>query len=154
MEKSLRSFSGLPVLMAGRRIGRVAQASLCEDLRRLEGVWIDAGLCPSRFISAESIEVLGEVSVTVDAPGQRCKLREKALFRRVVSTDGVRLGAVVDAVVDTVTFQVCGLIVSTGIWDDLARGRRMIRRFAPSPDGGVIADLQPGEEDHNEERHD
>ena len=154
MEKSLRSLGSLPVLCAGRRIGRVAQASLSDDLRRLEGLWVDAGLCGSRFIGAEAIEVLGEVSVTVDAPGQRRRMREKALFRRVITTGGARLGAVVDAAVDAMTFQVAGLIVSTGYWDDLVRGRLMIRHFAASPEGEVIADLHAGEEEHNEERHD
>lgn len=149
------------VLSAACRCFAQAGASAASPRRRCpticgawEGLWVDAGLCGSRFIGAEAIEVLGEVSVTVDAPGQRRRMREKALFRRVITTGGARLGAVVDAAVDAMTFQVAGLIVSTGYWDDLVRGRLMIRHFAASPEGEVIADLHAGEEEHNEERHD
>ncbi len=58
MEKSLRSLGGLPVLCAGKRIGRVAQASLSDDLRRMDGLWVDAGLCGSRFVARRSLRCL------------------------------------------------------------------------------------------------
>lgn len=155
MEKSLRSLRGLPVLCAGRRVGRVAQAALSKDLRRMEGLWVDAGLWGARFVPSESIQLLGEVSVTVDGPGSRRRMCEPPLFRRVVTTDGARLGAVVGATVDCVSFQVTSLRVCTGYWDDLVRGRLSIRHFAATADGEeVVADLQAREEEHDEERND
>ena len=93
MEKTLQSLSGLPVVCAGKRVGRVAQAALSDDLRRMDGLWVDAGLGGARFVPSEAIEVLGAVSVTVDAPGKREKLKKRPLFRRAVTTDGARLGA-------------------------------------------------------------
>ena len=76
MEKTLRSLNGLPVVCAGKRIGRVAQAALSDDLTRMDGLWVDAGLGGARFVPAEAIEVLGEVSVTVDMPGKRQKMQK------------------------------------------------------------------------------
>ena len=141
MEKTLRSLNGLPVVCAGKRIGRVAQAALSDDLTRMDGLWVDAGLGGARFVPAEAIEVLGEVSVTVDMPGKRQKMQK------------TRLGAVVGANVDCVTFQVTSLTVSTGYWDDLLYGRLNIRRFAATGDGEVVADTRTREEDGDEERN-
>ena len=153
MEKTLQSLSGLPVICAGKRVGRVAQAALSDDLKRMDGLWVDAGLGGARFVPAEEIEVLGDVSVTVDAPGKREALKKTPLFRRVVTTDGARLGAVVDAKVDCATFQVVSLTVSAGYWDDLFFGRLDIRRFAATEDGEVVADLQTREEEDDAERN-
>ena len=153
MEKTLRALQGLPVVCAGKRVGRVAQAALSDDLKRMDGLWVDAGLGGARFVPAEEIEVLGDVSVTVDAPGKREKLKKRPLFRRAVTTDGARLGAVVGAKVDTATFLVTSLIVSTGYWDDLIRGRLDVRRFAATQDGEVVADLQTREEENDAERN-
>jgi uncharacterized protein YrrD len=132
MEKNLRSLTGLPVVLSGRKLGRVAQASVSEDLRHMEGIWVDAGLSGTRYVPSEAIQVLGEVSVTVDSPGRRARMRERALFRRAVTTDGARLGAVVGATVDDMSFQIQSLIVSTGFFDDLFRGRLKVRRFQAS----------------------
>lgn len=153
MEKTLQSLQGLPVVCAGKRVGRVAQAALSDDLRRMDGLWVDAGLGGARFVPAEEIEVLGGVSVTVDAPGRREKPRRQPLFRRAVTTDGARLGAVVGARVDTATFQVTSLTVSTGYWDDLLSGRLDVRHFAVTERGEVVADLQAREEDEHAERN-
>ena len=60
MEKTLRALQGLPVVCAGKRVGRVAQAALSDDLRRMDGHWVDAGLGGARFVPAEEIEVLGK----------------------------------------------------------------------------------------------
>ena len=100
-------------------------------------------------LHVEEIEVLGGVSVTVDAPGRREKPRRKPLFRRAVTTDGARLGAVVGARVDAATFQVTSLTVSTGYWDDLLSGRLDVRHFAVTERGEVVADLQAREEDEH-----
>ena len=79
MEKTLRSLYGLPDVCAGKRIGRVAQAALSDVLTRMDGLWVDAGLGGARFVPAEAIEVLGEVSVTVDMPGKRQKMKKTPL---------------------------------------------------------------------------
>ncbi len=154
MEKNLRALCGLPVVLSGRKLGRVAKASLSEDLERMEGIWVDAGLLGTRFIPSEAIQVLGEVSVTVDSPGKRERMRECALFRRAVTTDGARLGAVVGATVNDLSFQIDALIISTGVFDDLFRGRMKIRHFQTNLAGGeVIVDTQAKEGLH-ERRND
>ncbi|NLF27411.1 MAG: hypothetical protein GX592_05880 [Clostridiales bacterium] len=155
MEKNLRSLNGLPVVLSGRKLGRVVQASVSEDFMLMEGLWVDAGLSGTRFVPTDAIQVLGEVSVTVDSPGKRLRMRERPLFRRAVTTDGARLGAVVGATVDDMSFQICSLIVSTGVFDDLFRGRLKIRRFQASlADGEVIVDTKIREGDFYERRND
>src|SRR5699024_547324 len=83
----------------------------------------------------------------------REKLKKTPLFRRVVTTDGARLGAVVGAKVDCATFQVTSLTVSTGYWDDLFSGRLDVRHFAATENGEVVADLQAREEENDAERN-
>ena len=107
----------------------------------------------ARFVPAEQNEVFGAVSLTEDLPVKRKKIKNTPLFRRAVGTDGTRLGAVVGANVDCVTFQVTSLTVSTGYWDDLLYGRLNIRRFAATGDGEVVADTRTREEDGDEERN-
>lgn len=154
MEKNLRSLNGLPVILSGKRIGRVAQAAVSDDLKHMEGIWVDAGLSGARFIGAEAIQVLGKVSVTVDSPGKRQKMHQRPLFRRVVTTSGTRLGAVVGASVDEVSFQIASLQITTGFFDDLFSGRLDIRHFTANPDTGeVIADTSIREGDCDEGRN-
>lgn len=126
------------VVMDQRRVGHAAQAHLSEDLTRLEGLWIDAGLCGARYIPAEHIAMLGRVAVITDSPGARKRICQRALFRRAVSTDGRRLGAIVDAMVNEISFTVDALELSRGVWDDLMHGRGLVQHFRVDPDTGNI----------------
>ena len=139
--RKLRALTGLPVVCRGRRIGRLAQAELSPDLRRMDGVWIGGGFGGMRFIPSESLEMLGAVSVIADSTGNRRRRRAQSLFRRAVSTDGERLGAITDAEIDEMSFAVTSLELSAGLWDDLRRGRRRVIRYTADPaTGDVIVD--------------
>ena len=157
--RRVRGMIGQPVVCGGRRIGRLLQAELSEDLTRLRGIWVDAGLRGMRFIPSERLEMLGQNAVITEDAGQRGRMRARSLFRRAVSTDGERLGAVTGAEIDELTFAVTALELCEGVWDDPIGARRRILRFTVNPAGEVIVDDLAQEtvermvEEH-EERHD
>lgn len=70
--------------------------------------------------------MIGEAVVIADAPGRRARLKPEALSRRAVSTGGERLGAIVGAEVDEISFLVGALELSRGLWDDLRAGRTRV----------------------------
>lgn len=153
--RRLRALIGMPVVVRGRRIGRVVQAELSDDLTRLEGVWADAGFRGTRFIASDCLEILGSVAVIADDCGVRRPCRSGSLFRRAVGTNGRRLGAVTGAEVDELTFLVGALELTGGLWDDLLRGRVRIEKFTVNRENGdVIADVAEREATEYEERHD
>ena len=155
--RSVRGLVGMPVVCEGKRFGRVMRADLAEDLRRMDGVWVGAGLRGARYIPAERLQMLGEVAVHADFPGQRRRMRPAALPMRAVSTDGRRLGAVTGADVDELSFQVKALELSAGVWDDLATGRSRVTRYTVDPDRGEVV-IEPDNNDMeaygDEERND
>ncbi len=140
--KSVRALAGMNVVCGDRRIGRVAQVRLSDDLIRMDGLWVDTGLRGSRYICAEHISMLGSVAILADCSGVRRRIARRSLFRRAVSTDGRRLGAIVDAMVNEISFSVDALILTRGFWDDLTRGRCLVTHFStdPSTDSVVLYD--------------
>ena len=136
--RKVRALIGMPVVCEDRRIGRVLQADLADDLGQLEGLWISRGLRGARYIPAESLRLLGQVAVLTDSPGARRRARMRPLFRRAVSTDGARLGAVTDAEVDELSFRVVALELSAGLWDDLAHGRGRVTRYVVNRERNVV----------------
>ncbi len=140
----VRALIGMPVVCEDRRIGRVLQADLSDDLGQLSGLWISRGLRGARYIPSESLQMLGSVAVLTDSPGVRRRARMRPLFRRAVSTDGARLGAVTGAEVDELSFRVVSLELSSGLWDDLANGRRRVTRYVVNRDRSVVI-LDPTE---------
>ena len=64
--RKLRTLIGMPVVVQNRRIGRVVQAALSEDLTSLDGLWVDEGLRGTRLIPSESLEMLGRIAVVAD----------------------------------------------------------------------------------------
>lgn len=136
--RKVRALIGMPVVCEDRRIGRVLQADLAEDLTQLEGLWISRGLLGARYIPAESLKMLGRVAVLTDSPGSRGRARPSPLFRRAVSTDGARLGAVTGAEVDELSFRVVALELSAGLLDDLAHGRGRVTRYVVNRERGVV----------------
>lgn len=155
--RKIRVLIGMPVVVNNRRIGRVVQAELSEDLRQLDGLWIDAGLRGTRFLPSDSLEMLGQVAVMADDAGRRRRCKSVPLFRRAVGTDGRRLGAVTGAEIDELSFRVEALELSRGLWDDLLYGRTRIRNFTLNRENGnVVIDLAETEKEEtsNEERHD
>lgn len=155
--RTIRSLIGLPVVVNNRKLGRVIQAGLSDDLKQLDGLWIDSVLLGTRFISSDSIETLGQVSVIADSPGIRKRCKAHSLLQRAVGTDGSRLGAVTGAEIDDLSFQVVALELSCGLWDDLLNGRRRIRHFSLNrANGDVLVDATEMEKEaaKHEERHD
>ena len=154
--RRLRALTGMPVVLGGRRVGRVILGELSEDLTRLDGVWISAGLKGARYIPSESLEMLGRVAVVTDGIGQRRRMTAKPLLIRAVSTDGRRLGAITGAEIDEISFAVNALELSAGVWDDLAHGRRRVTRYTVNRESGeVVIDTAGNEEARtDEERHD
>ena len=136
--RKLRSLIGMSVVCGSRRVGRLLRAELTEDLKQLAGIWVGAGLRGTRYIPAESLELIGRVAVMADVPGSRARMASKPLFARAVSTDGRRLGAITGAEIDEMTFAVSALELSAGLWDDLLRGRQRVTRYTVNRERGEV----------------
>lgn len=136
--RKLRSLIGMPVLCRRQKLGRLVQAELSPDLRRMEGVWVDCALLGTRFITSDHLSMLGELAVHSDDRGVRRRCSAKPLLCRAAATDGRRLGAVVGAEIDELSFLVTALEISGGIWDDLYAGRSRVERFTVSSDGRLV----------------
>lgn len=152
--RKLRALIGMPVVVHDRKIGRVVQAELTEDLNELRGLWVDTGLRGTRLIPAESLQLLGRVAVVADDAGQRSHSRSNPLFRRAVGTDGRRIGAITGAEIDELSFRVEALELSGGFWDDLLYGRTRVQHFTLNRENGdVLIDVAETERegiDHEE----
>lgn len=144
--RKVRTLIGMPVVCDDRRIGRVLAADLAEDLRQLQGIWVGRGLTGTRYISSENLEMLGRVAVMADSAGTRRRSHAERLFRRAISTDGQRLGAIIDAEVDELSFRVVALELSAGLWDDLLHPRQRVTRYAVNRESGVVVIDPAGEE--------
>lgn len=127
--RRLKNLIGMPVVCRRQKIGRLIQADLSTDLTRMEGVWIDGGLTGTRYISSEHLSMIGKSVILADSRGSRRRTSVHPLLRRAVSTDGRRIGAIVGAQIDEISFLVCTLELSRGFWDDLWYGRLQIRDF-------------------------
>ena len=136
--KNTRSLFSLPVICSGKKAGRVVQVRVSDDLKRLEGLWIDSGLRGTRFIPADNICRLGDVAIIVDAPGTRGRCDQSPLFLRALTTDGRRIGAISGAEVNETTFRVEALELTKGIWEDVLHGRECVRRFTARPASGAV----------------
>jgi len=146
--RKIRNLIGTPVVVNGKRAGRVIQAELSEDLSILKGIWLDAGLRGTRFIPSDSLAMLGKVAVMADDMGKRMRLRSEPLFRRAIGSDGRRLGAVTGAEIDELSFRVEALEISRGIWDDLLCGRMRYEQFTINrEDGNVLIDAAKTEKE-------
>ena len=147
--RKLRNLTGMPVICNRQKIGSVIHAQLSDDLRALEGIWVDCALRGTRYIAAEHIGTIGEAAVITDCRGSRQKMRAKSLVRRAVGTDGRRLGAIVGAEIDEVSMMVCALELCRGFWDDIYNGRTIVSRFSAKGtlSDAVIVDLDEHEKE-------
>lgn len=148
--RKMRNLTGMPVVMNGRKIGRLLHAELTEDLKALSGVWIDSGLKGTRYIPVESLEMIGSKAVSTDSAGMRRRCKPGFLIRRAVSTGGYRIGAVTGAEIDEITFAVEALELSCGFWDDFWQGRRRIRCYSVHPESGDVV-LQDSADESSKE---
>lgn len=114
--RKIRALIGMPVVVNNRRAGRVVQVELSGDLRRMEGVWMDAGLRGTRFISADSIAMLGKVAVMADDPVSGSAAAARRIFRRRLARCG-RLGSLRRGNRRD-DFRVCALDSRVELWTD------------------------------------
>ena len=138
--RKLRNLIGMPVICHRRKIGRLVQADLSPDLKRLEGIWVDCGLRGTRHIPCEQLSMIGEHAVIADDRGSRKKCAARSLLRRAVSTDGTRLGAITGAEVDEISFLVRALELTRGFWDDLCLGRRRVETYSVQGSEVIVLD--------------
>jgi len=134
--RKLRNLIGMPVICRRQKIGRLVQAQLSPDLKCLEGIWVDGGLKGTRYIPCERLSMIGKRAVIADDRGCRRKCRCAPLFYRAVATDGSRMGAIVGAELDELSFLVQALELTRGFWDDLSTGRMRVETFCVQ--GGEI----------------
>lgn len=138
--RKIRNLIGMPVICSRRKIGRLAHADLSEDLRRMEGIWVDSGLAGTRYIPSEHLSMIGDRAVIADVRGQRKKCSARPILYRAISTDGSRIGAIVGAEVDEISFLVCALELTRGFWDDLYLGRIRVERYSMQGNQVVVQD--------------
>ncbi len=136
--RKIRNLIGMPVICNRQKIGRLMQAALSKDLRRMEGIWVDSGLKGTRYIPSEQLSMIGEMAVMADSMGKRRKCVSEPILRRAVSTSGRRMGAIVGAEVDEISFLVQALELTEGIWEDLIDGRLRIEHYSTGLNGEVI----------------
>lgn len=143
--RALREIVGLPVLLNGACIGHVLCAEPDQSLRWVRGLWYSAGRMGERRIGREHVRQIGEVAVIVDERGIRGRHDGGYFFRRAISTDGARLGAIVDAEADD-SLRICALWLTHGYPDDLLGGRRKITRYTVRESDGAVL-VPSGEEE-------
>ena len=97
--KSARTLIGLPVILECKPLGYICQATPDERLDHLERIYFSSGT-GARMIERDQVDAIGEVAMLVHAPGKRAQLPESFWPRRAISTDGARLGAITDALID------------------------------------------------------
>lgn len=141
--RSVKSLIGMPVILDCRTLGRVCAATPDRELRHLERLYFSLGQ-RTHFVTAEQVSCLGDVSILVDAPGERGQPPSAALPRRALSTGGVRLGVITDALLDESSLDIALLELSQSLIEDLTHGRRRIGRFCVLSGGEVVIEETEG----------
>ncbi|MCI5545436.1 MAG: PRC-barrel domain-containing protein [Clostridiales bacterium] len=144
--KSARTLIGLPVILECKPLGYICQATPDERLDHLERIYFSSGT-GARMIERDQVDAIGEVAMLVHAPGKRAQLPESFWPRRAISTDGARLGAITDALIDEDTLEIHMLELSRGLFDDFSSGRVRIGRFSVRAGGEVVIDTPEGGEE-------
>ena len=138
----LGSVTGLPVVCSGKLQGRVEQAALNPDGRSLRGLVVRRGFGGARWLAAEDILVLGEVSVIALRPPGRMPRDAAFVLGSVRDTAGLDLGRVTDVYLQPDTRRVAALEITLGPLEELRCGRMLARDFevhpAPGEPGQVL----------------
>lgn len=145
--KPISSLVGMPVLLRGKHMGRVARALLTSGGDKLAGLVVDTGLRGRRYVEEQHITLLGDVAVLVETQGTRGDGGPEPPLRRALSTSGERLGYVADAMLNEHTHEIVALSVSKGYIDELFGGRQLAERFTINQQTGdvVIAEASGAE---------
>lgn len=129
---------GLPVIRDGRLLGHVERAMVHRDGQRLHGLTLRRGLGGSRWADAESISVLGDVSVILSAAPGRAPRDADFRLNLVKDSGGLTLGWVTDAFLHPVTCRITALEISLGPAEELRCGRLLARAWTVNPDTGQV----------------
>jgi uncharacterized protein YrrD len=148
--KGVKAFVGKPVILNGKRIGHVACLTLDEGLTRVTGLRIARGLRGNRFIPSASVSLLGDVAVLVTEDGVRPGDERGLSIRRATTTDGQILGAITGALIDERTLKVTALELTSGWWEDMARGRKYVRGWTAGQNGVILECDGEGGSEHEE----
>lgn len=130
----LGSIVGLPAALNGRMVGRVEQTVLTPDGHALRGLVVRHGLGGARWVDAESIAVMGNVSVILKCKPTHLPRDADFTLSGVKDTGGLNLGRVTDAYVNPDTLQVTALEISLGLVEEITLGRMLVRQFVVCPD--------------------
>ena len=88
--KNLRLLVGMPVICGGRKLGRVVQAQVSEELTRMTGLFVDAGIKGTRFIPSSDVSVWAMWRCWYGRKGGAARARSAAIraahSRRMAST--------------------------------------------------------------------
>lgn len=132
----LGSVTGLPVVCAGRMLGRVEQAVLTPDGRMLRGLVVRRGFGGARWLGTEDISVLGQVTVIAARIPRRMPRDVSFTLGCVRDTAGLDLGRVTDAYLSPDTCRVTALEITLGPLEELRCGRMLAREFSVCPAPG------------------
>ena len=124
---------GLPAILAGRLVGRVERVVLEQDGHHLRGLVIRRGLGGARWASRDSVSVLGDVSVILDATPVRPPRDADFALSAVHDESGLTLGRVTDAWLCPETLSVTALEVTLGPAEDLLNGRMKVCQWTVQP---------------------
>lgn len=125
----MKRLIGLPVIYGGKQIGTVERGVVCANGKMLRGLMVRSGLRSARWIGAESIALIGQLSVLCTSPPVRPPRDSAFRLFRVTDANGLRIGLVTDALLDEETLRVTALEISSGPVDDLLTGRFFATSF-------------------------
>lgn len=143
--RAMQEITGLPVIVNGACIGHVLCAEPDDALQFIRSIWISTGRMGARRIDRAHVRQIGEIAVQTESRGVRGEPPSGRFFRRAISTDGARLGAIVDAEFDE-SLKICALWLTHGYPDDLLTGRRRITRYSVRESDGCVL-VPSGEEE-------
>ena len=109
--------------------GRVEQAVLTPDGRRLRGLVLRQGMGGARWAAEEDVLILGEVSVILRTRPGRVPAGADFSLSAVKDSGGMQLGWVTDVFLDPLTRWVTALEIDLGPAETLRTGRLLARRF-------------------------
>lgn len=126
----MKRLIGLPVILEGKQVGTVVRGVLRKDGSSLCGLVIRDKLHMSRWIDAQSIDLLGRLSIL--SRTHPARLPKEACYKlsRVTDADGLRIGIVTDVLLDEESLRVTALEISSGPVDDLIDGRFFATSFS------------------------
>ena len=89
--------------------------------------------------------MIGDVAVFVRSGGGKRAEGVPMGIRRAFNSAGMLIGAAVGAYLNEETLEIISLEISLGFWEDIARGRQLVRDFAVRLPEGDVTVIGEGE---------